>query len=328
MDFLSPRQNSADDAEQQDCETGLLYKSPMDLLSSGSLVKICAPMVRYSGLAFRCLVRKYGCDLAFTPMIVANSFIQSVKARDNDFLTNAYDRPLVVQFAASNTEDLTSAAKIIAPYSDGVDLNCGCPQRWALQEGYGAKLIRNPDLMADMISETRRQIADESFTISVKIRIHDNLRETVDMCQKVAAAGASWITVHGRTTEQRGQPVNLEAIRLIRENIRIPVIANGDIRSLEDVDEVFQKTGVNGVMAARGILTNPAMFAGYDHTPAECVADWVNIATQLGTPFQTFHNHLIYMMESVTAKSEKRVFNSLSSTTSVIDYLQNNYGIG
>lgn len=303
------------------------YKLPVDVLCSGHLVKVCAPMVRYSGLAFRTLVRKYGCDLAFTPMIVAESFVRSLKARDNDFFTNTCDRPLVVQFAANNVNDIAAAAEIVSPFADGVDLNCGCPQRWALQEGYGASLIRKPQLMADMISGTRRRISNQKFTISVKIRIHDNLKETVDLCRKVEAAGASWITVHGRTTEQRGQPVNLEAIRLIKDSVHIPVIANGDIRSLAEAEDVRRWTGINGVMAARGILANPAMFAGYSHTPIECVSDWVDIATRLGTPFQTFHNHLIYMMENVTPKSEKRIFNSVSSTTAVIDYLQCNYGV-
>ncbi len=86
----------------------------------------------------------------------------------------------------------------------------------------------------------------------------------------------SWIAVHGRTKEQRCQPVNLEAIRLIRESVSVPVIANGDVRSLEDAVRVTEETGVHGVMAARGILSNPAMYAGYSHTPLQCVQDWVS----------------------------------------------------
>ena len=66
------------------------------------------------------------------------------------------------------------------------------------------------------------------------------------MCQKAAKIGASWITVHGRTTEQRGQPVNLSAIQAIKDSVSIPVIANGDIRSLTDALLVQEKTGVNG----------------------------------------------------------------------------------
>jgi tRNA-dihydrouridine synthase 4 len=69
--------------------------------SENDFVKICAPMVRYSKLSFRRLVRKYGCDLAFTPMILADTFVASAKARDVEFTSCPSDRPLVVQFAAS-----------------------------------------------------------------------------------------------------------------------------------------------------------------------------------------------------------------------------------
>lgn len=71
-------------------------------------------------------------------------------------------------------------------------------------------------------------------------------RETVDMCQKAEKAGVSWITVHGRTKEQRGQPVNFEAIKTIKDSLQCPVIANGDINSLEDVQRIAELTGVNG----------------------------------------------------------------------------------
>ncbi|OWF41947.1 tRNA-dihydrouridine(20a/20b) synthase [NAD(P)+]-like [Mizuhopecten yessoensis] len=305
-----------------------VWRKPLELFEDQERnVKICAPMVRYSKLPFRMLVRKYGCDLAFTPMILSDCFVKSVKARDSEFTTCKEDRPLVVQFAASNAQDLADAAEIIAPYADGVDLNCGCPQRWAIQEGYGACLITKPELVKDMVSQTRSRVSRSDFSVSVKIRLRENDKETVELCQRAEKAGASWITVHGRTPSQRAQPVNFDAIKLIKENVSIPVVANGDIKSLEDCRMVRERTGVNGVMAARGMLENPAMFAGYDTTPVACVKDWLELAISVGTTYQCFHNHLIYMMEKALPRSERRIFNALCSTTAVLDYLSHNYDI-
>uniref|UniRef100_A0A1A7YR33 tRNA-dihydrouridine synthase n=1 Tax=Iconisemion striatum TaxID=60296 RepID=A0A1A7YR33_9TELE len=300
--------------------------SVMDMFEKGKVLKICAPMVRYSKLAFRTLVRKYSCDICFTPMIVASDFMRSVKARDSEFTTNERDRPLIVQFAAHDAQTLADAACVVAPFSDGVDLNCGCPQRWAMSAGYGACLINKPELVKDMVRQIRNQVDKPNYTASIKIRIHKDLRKTVDLCQKAESAGVSWITVHGRTTDERHQPVHYDAIKTIKDSMSVPVIANGDIKYLRDLESTHQLTGVDGVMAARGLLANPAMFAGYEDTPLECIWDWVDISTELGTPFTCFHHHLIYMLERVSSQPERKVFNSLSSTSAVIDYLQNTYG--
>ncbi|XP_061575262.1 tRNA-dihydrouridine(20a/20b) synthase [NAD(P)+]-like [Cololabis saira] len=298
----------------------------MDMFENGKVVKICAPMVRYSKLAFRSLVRKYNCDICFTPMIVATDFLRSNKARDSEFTTNERDRPLVVQFAAHDAQTLGDAASVVAPFSDGVDLNCGCPQRWAMSAGYGACLINKPELVKDMVRHVRNQVDNPNYTTSIKIRIHKDLRQTVDLCQKAESAGVSWITVHGRTAEERHQPVHYDAIKTIKDSLSVPVIANGDIKYFRDVESTHHLTGVNGVMAARGLLANPAMFAGYEDTPLECIWDWVDISIEQGTPFTCFHHHLIYMLERVSSQPERKVFNSLSSTSAVIDYLQNTYG--
>ena len=98
-------------------------------------------MVRYSKLPFRQLVRDYAVDLTYTPMLVAKEFIRHPHARYTEFSTNAHDRPLIVQFAAKDSITLSRAAEMVFPYVDGVDLNCGCPQTWACQEGIGAGLI-------------------------------------------------------------------------------------------------------------------------------------------------------------------------------------------
>lgn len=187
----------------------------MDLFSSDKPVKICAPMVRYSKLAFRNLVRLYDCDIAFSPMIMADSFFMSQKARDNEFTTNKDDHPLIVQFAANNAHYFASSAELISPYCNGVDLNCGCPQRWALKEGIGACLINNAEFVCDVVKQTRAKVNNPNFSTSVKIRIHNDLTRTVDLCRQMEKAGASFITVHGRTREQRGEPVNLNAIRKV-----------------------------------------------------------------------------------------------------------------
>ncbi|RMX45909.1 hypothetical protein pdam_00011025, partial [Pocillopora damicornis] len=225
----------ADGDEESEEDGEVSFKKPLELFEQKKIVRICAPMVRYSKLPFRTLVRRYGCDLAYTPMIVSDSFVKSVKARDMEFTTNAGDRPLIVQFAANNAKDFADAAEIVAPFSDGVDLNCGCPQRMKSLE--------------------------------------------------------VWVLSLGGIA--------------IQESVLIPVVANGDIKTESDVINVHEKTGVGGVMAARGILNNPAMFAGYQSTPLQCVTDWVDVALSLGTPFTNFHHHLIYMLEKVTTKAGK-----------------------
>ncbi|NP_001089272.1 dihydrouridine synthase 4-like L homeolog [Xenopus laevis] len=304
-----------------------LTQNAMDLFRSDNLVRISAPMVRYSKLAFRTLVRKYDCDLCYTPMIIAADFVKSVKARDSEFTTNQGDCPLIVQFAAKEAQVLADAASLVSPFASGIDLNCGCPQRWAMAEGYGACLINNPELVSDMVRQVRNQVGSSEFTISIKIRIHADISRTVDLCRKAEAAGVSWITVHGRTHDERHQPVHYNAIKNIKESLSIPIVANGDIKSLKEAENIHQITGADGVMAARGLLANPAMFAGYEETPLACIQDWVDIALEHGTPFTCLHHHLMYMMERITSKQEKRIFNILSSTSAVLDYLRDHYEI-
>lgn len=77
-------------------------------------------------------------------------------------------------------------------------------------------------------------------------RIHKDLRQTVDLCQKAELAGVSWITVHGRTAEERHQPVHYDAIKTIKDSVSVPIIANGDIKYLRDVQSTYQLTGVDG----------------------------------------------------------------------------------
>lgn len=89
------------------------------------------------------------------------------------------------------------------------------------------------------------------------------------------AAGASFLTVHGRTLKQKSEPANWNAIRIIKESVNIPVFANGDIKTPADMERVLELTGVDGVMAANGLLVNPALFSGHDVTPTECIQDWV-----------------------------------------------------
>ncbi|XP_021240270.1 tRNA-dihydrouridine(20a/20b) synthase [NAD(P)+]-like isoform X2 [Numida meleagris] len=298
---------SGDIAENKQCPG----RDPVDLFRAGHVVKMCAPMVRYSKLAFRTLVRRYGCDLCYTPMVVAADFVRSAKARDSEFTTNRGDNPLIVQFAAKEAQVLCDAALLVCPFADGVDLNCGCPQRWAMAEGYGACLINKPELVRDMVRHVRNQIDNPRFSVSIKIRIHEDIKKTVDLCKKAEATGVSWITVHGRNIEERHQPVHYDAIKVIKESIHIPVVANGDIKTLKDAENVHRLTGADG----------------YEETPLKCIQDWVDIALELGTPFTCFHHHLMYMMERITSKQEKKVFNVLSSTSAVLDYLDHHYGV-
>lgn len=139
----------------------------------------------------------------------------------------------------------------------------------------------------------------------------------------------TFLTVHGRTPSQKSSdPSNNEFLREIKQSISIPMIANGDCRSLSDADEMHRIIGCDGVMAARAILSNPTLFSGkFDKAPLECIQNWLDIASVADERlvFQCFHHHFTYMMEKLLPKKQRVVFNSFTRKQQVYDYLATEY---
>lgn len=115
--------------------------------------------------------------------------------------------------------------------------------RWALGQGCGAYLIRHPEMVVDMIQQARSRT---NLPVSIKIRTCDDIKDTIELCRRAEHAHVAWITVHGRTVKQRAEPVNNEAVKMVKESLSIPVVANGDIRSLHDAEAIHRLSGVDG----------------------------------------------------------------------------------
>lgn len=226
--------------------------------------------------------------LAYTPMLHARMFNETAKFRDNHFQplrssleapspissthtpteafldgNTAIDRPLFVQFCANNPDELLGAAKYVAPFCDAVDLNLGCPQGIARKGKYGAFLQEDQDLIFSLINKLHKEL---NVPITAKIRILETREKTLEYAQNVLAAGASILTVHGRTREMKGHKTGLadwSTIKWLREQLpkETVLFANGNILRKEDIERCLEETGADGVMSAEGNLYDPAIFA-------------------------------------------------------------------
>lgn len=286
---------------------------------------IVGPMVRYSKLAFRTLCRDYNADIVYTPMILAREFCRNQNARLSDYSTNTRDVPVIVQFGANNSIDLIRACHLIKPYCSGIGLNCGCPIKEQVAEGIGAALMTRPELVAQMVQDVKKEFGKDFF-VDVKMRIHKNLDDTVAFAKMVEAAGADIISVHGRLKNQRSSTdPNYAAIKLVKDSVSVPVVANGNAFTIEDVHRIHEITGANGVMAVRGALSNPAMFAGFDKTPWHCIERFLDYVTVTGLPFRLIQHHISEMLDGVISRAEKKDMNSCQTFVSLLDWLDTRF---
>lgn len=227
--------------------------------------KVVAPMVDHCELAYRMQTRKYGAEIVYSQMYNANSFVQSKEFRES-LVFCPEDRPLIVQFAGHDPDMLLQAAKFVDGKCDAVDLNLGCPQGIAKRGRYGAFLMDEVDLLVDIVSTLVKGL---SIPVTCKVRIYKDYERTINLCEALVNAGASLLTVHGRTREEKGQmvgEVDWATIARIKRHfanraVPVPIIANGGVECLADVYRCIEATGVDGVMSSEGILENPALYS-------------------------------------------------------------------
>lgn len=231
---------------------------------------IMAPMVGASELPFRLLCRKYGAQLCYTPMMSSTQFVHDAAYRQAEFLgqVTPEDRPLVCHFSANDPNDFSRAAQLVEPYCDAIDLNLGCPQRTAYVGHFGSYLL-DPVDRALVLQIVAAGVKAVSIPICCKIRLLNTLEETIELCQQLREAGASLIAIHARyraSWERTGPgardgPALLDQVTEIRKHVPdIPIIANGNTKTFDDVVKNLELTKADGLMSAEGILDDPALF--------------------------------------------------------------------
>ncbi|KAM9989403.1 hypothetical protein ACTFIY_005453 [Dictyostelium cf. discoideum] len=259
--------------------------------------KTVAPMVDHTFLAFRMLCRKYGADMVYTPMFHSKNFATCKTYRRDYWSTCPEDRPLVVQFCGNEPEWVVKAAKYIEDHCDAIDLNLGCPQQIARRGNYGSFLLDKPHIILPIVQELHKHI---KVPIFCKIRLLPNLDDTIKLALQLQEAGCQLLTIHGRTKEQKGHNsgiANWKAIRTIREQLSIPVIANGSVVQYEDIDRCLEETGADGVMSAEGILANPSFFSGLKIPIYQVAREYIDFTEIYKTSIHVTRSHIFKMLK-------------------------------
>ena len=222
---------------------------------------IMAPMSGITDIPFRMMVRRFGCKFAFTEMVDVNSIYYKNK-KAFSFLDKAKDEgPLGVQILGQDVEKIITVAKVCQDKGfELLDFNAGCPARKVIKGGKGSALLKEPKKLGMIINALVKAL---EIPITVKIRSgwDDDSINYFDIARIVESEGGKAICVHPRTRQQmyKGKPDH-EIVRIIKENIKIPVFASGNMFSVADVDKVLKDTGCDGVYIARGSLGRPWIF--------------------------------------------------------------------
>ena len=214
--------------------------------------------------AFRILVREVSSysKLMFSEMVSSTGIHYKSQKTYEMLVFTSEELPIAVQLFGSNPEYVAEAAEYISQLEDvsAIDFNLGCPAPKIVKNGEGSALMKNPKLTEELLKALRRST---SLPVSVKMRIgfDEEHINAVEIAKIAEASGVNLITVHGRTREQYySGNADWSEIAKVKQAVKIPVIANGDVRDERSLKAIIDETGADGVMIGRAAMCNPWIF--------------------------------------------------------------------
>ena len=226
-----------------------------------------APMAGVTDTAYRIIAHDMGCPLCCAEMVSS----QGIHFRNERTLTmlesEPGERPLAMQIFANTPEMAAEAAKYVEDLgtADILDFNMGCPAPKIVKNGEGSALMRDPDKAYAILSAIRKAVK-MPFTVKMRKGWDDDHVNVLEIAKIAEAAGVDAIAVHGRTREQfYSGKADWDIIAEVKKTVKVPVIANGDVRTCQDLQKILDVTGADGVMIGRGAQGNPWIFRQLTH---------------------------------------------------------------
>lgn len=223
-----------------------------------------APMAGITDYVLRSLVRTYAPEALITTEMISSEFLaQNVRTEITKL--NDSHHPITYQISGHKPHLMKAAAKYLTQFADMIDINMGCPVNKVVKGQDGAALMRNPKLAQDLVKAVKDG-TDKPVSVKFRLGYTQDEMNYVEFGQQMQEAGANFITIHARTRKQfYSGKADWTKIKELKDNVDIPVFANGDITSVEDAIKCMEITKADGVAIGRAILGDPTLIGRIEH---------------------------------------------------------------
>ena len=233
-----------------------------------------APMAGVTDIPFRKICRKFGPGLTYTEMASTKAMEFGSDKTEKIIQIMSDERPSIVQIFGSDKDTIRKTIEKLNQQEDIdiIDINMGCPAPKLVKNGDGAGLLLDLKKVEEIIKEAT-SVSKKPITVKTRKGFNDDIITAVEVAKICEKYGVAMITIHGRTREQYYSGVaDLDIIKKVKESVKIPVIGNGDIIDVKSAKKMFEYTGCDGIMIARGAQGNPWIFKsildGKDYVPS------------------------------------------------------------